>query len=1544
LIVYGVGENTFGDSQKQLQMKSFIPALKASLTGKNPSARLVAITYTTLLVLFCQPAGAQNFSVAHPSICLLGNTGVEWDPVSQNIKPRNVGANELNWDVFYGSGIPKIITPPTQVPGHCFAWSGNQPSTNFPFNKWITVPATSCNGVDGEYSCVGGWPGGVTFRYKFNLPANTLLHLKWSIWASDWVQNIMVNNKMAYDSKVSPTGFAWNRATPVDFSWCDFKAGYNEILVYVRTANWGPSTPAACRVVGLKVESWGCGNVGSILGNTLVCAGTLNCYSATPHYVNLGYAQGTYTWTKPPGWPGGPQNNSTSGTLCATSGTNSGVITAMAYNPVWTGGNMTFTYYCLATHALSVTVVPPMTITPSSSGTLVCSGTPLTLTGSGATSYAWYAPGIANPVSTSPVLVINTSATGTYNYTLTGITANNCQYKKIFAFTVIPSPPVGIVASPTAICTGQCAVLTATGAVTYTWLTVPTTTVNPITVCPTVTTVYSVTGKGQNGCAKTATIALTVSQTPVISASANPTVVCAGDPVSLTASGGNNYTWSPGGSNSNPVVVNPMSTIVYTALGTLTNVCVGKGTVQVIVLQPPVVTVNPPQICTGISNTLTATGASAYNWTVGTTIPTHSTNTHTISVSLTSATPYTVCGQAQNNTCTACFFGTLTLGQPIPIVANNVTLCTNAGSCAVVSATTTQSAPATFTWFSGPPPGTVSAIGGTASVCPPSSLVYTVSATSTVSGCPNTATMAVTVATACCSQPTTGLTRITVLNALLPGATSYILDNSIVLTGNATIQNSEVWITPGVKITVPAGLTLHLNNAHLFACGDKMWQGIEVLDGGRVTTPQLQNSAITSFIEDAETAIDLSNISGTFSGPALDIEQIIFNKNYIGIRISNSSPAVTSLPLGINGCVFISHNVPFTTHPNPFSWPNAHVTGGLRTAINTTASLQPPYLNLGPPVNLKAPYTSQPGHIGIKIEDIGDPAAFVTSPGVEWGITYPGINITNDFNLFDGLGHGVDIRDANVTTINNVFQNMQTYTTSSYPNGFGGDGIHHEVTALMNTRLSLNGTKGVDLGNRFWDCYDGIDAKNVYELTAANCIFRSTLDKTNAFSLLSWPGITGIRNETNRFNFTVANSEFNNLIFGIYFTTPFGTPQPFCMNGTNTVTGVYADRLLIDQNYFGAQITSSTTILNEYMFYAMVLWSPNVSGWTNSGNNSSVVSNRLDRVFRGMYINSLEDHPLSVVGNSIYVIDNFVHGNPDPGVGIWLKNSTDQKTIASNTLHGQSSVWPNKTSLVWCENNQGNTLQSYPRVFCNYTYESNYGFEFDGDNSTALWEGNKMCKHYAGLALVNNGVIGMQGSSTSASDNYWEYAPPCDPWATPAAFWETFCDNSDPMLSPLWVWAPTVPPVPAGYWPTSNGFVGPPPASAYNFPASIFTVNAHNMSNIDCYLSQYPPVPGWRNSNITDVGFGQEQIDENIGITISPNPTSGIVNIKCRENSSLLLSAQVFELTGKKVLEVASSPDGIETLDISDLAPGIYLLSIEGNDGRIYRRKLIKTD
>ena len=101
--------------------------------------------------------------------------------------------------------------------------------------------------------------------------------------------------------------------------------------------------------------------------------------------------------------------------------------------------------------------------------------------------------------------------------------------------------------------------LTATGGTTYVWSNGATS--QSITVSPTVTTTYIVTGFA-NGCQNTDTITVFLVDDGVTVNAGNDAEICQGESIILTATGGSTYEWNTGETTAS-ITVNPTTTTTY---------------------------------------------------------------------------------------------------------------------------------------------------------------------------------------------------------------------------------------------------------------------------------------------------------------------------------------------------------------------------------------------------------------------------------------------------------------------------------------------------------------------------------------------------------------------------------------------------------------------------------------------------------------------------------------------------------------------------------------------------------------------------------------------------------------------------------------------------------------------------------------------------------------------------------------------------------------------------------------------------------------------
>jgi hypothetical protein len=168
-------------------------------------------------------------------------------------------------------------------------------------------------------------------------------------------------------------------------------------------------------------------------------------------------------------------------------------LVAGVYNYTLTSG------ICVLTQSVNVQQPAPINLTTSSSNSVLCEGQTATLTVSGATTYSWSGGSATASIAVSPSVTTNYLVTGTLN----GCPSTATVTQVVSVFTLNAS------SSPTLLCEGETATLSASGALTYTWTGISSG--SGVAVNPSITTVYTLNANNSDGCLKTTTLAVDVS-------------------------------------------------------------------------------------------------------------------------------------------------------------------------------------------------------------------------------------------------------------------------------------------------------------------------------------------------------------------------------------------------------------------------------------------------------------------------------------------------------------------------------------------------------------------------------------------------------------------------------------------------------------------------------------------------------------------------------------------------------------------------------------------------------------------------------------------------------------------------------------------------------------------------------------------------------------------------------------------------------------------------------------------------------------------------
>jgi hypothetical protein len=491
-------------------------------------------------------------------------------------------------------------------------------------------------------------------------------------------------------------------------------------------------------VIGTDVN--GCTNTAQVIvtvdalptvvagSNQTVCAGTA---------VTLtGSGASTYAWN----------NNVQDGVAFTPASTQTYTVTGTAANG------------CTNTAQVQVSVNALPTVV-AGSNQAVCAGTAVTLTGSGASTYAWN-NNVQDGVAFTPA--------STQTYTVTGTDANGCTNTAQVQVSVNALPTVSGGQS-LSVCQGANVILNGSGAQTYSW---NNGVLNAVPFVPATTQTYTVTGTAANGCTNTAQVTITVNPIPTIFGGSSQTI-CAGNSTTLNATGANNLSWSGGVQNGVPFI--PLATQTYTVSGTSPSGCQGTAQVTITVINNPIVSAGVNQtVCPGTSVTLTGTGALTYAWNNGI--------QNGVSFVPSTTQTYTVTGTAANG-CSDTSMVTVTVSV-IPSVnaGQNVSICP--GDSVLLVATGASS----YTWSGG--------IQNSVYFTPISTQTYTVTGIDAL-GCSNTDSVTVVV-----NSPTTSTLNETACNSFTLNGQTFTQSGTYlqVIANNAGCDST---ITLNLTINLP---------------------------------------------------------------------------------------------------------------------------------------------------------------------------------------------------------------------------------------------------------------------------------------------------------------------------------------------------------------------------------------------------------------------------------------------------------------------------------------------------------------------------------------------------------------------------------------------------------------------------------------------------------------------------------------------------------------------------------------------------------------------
>lgn len=283
---------------------------------------------------------------------------------------------------------------------------------------------------------------------------------------------------------------------------------------------------------------------------------------------------------------------------------------------------------CTTEDSVLITVYQPSPTSVTPTDSTICAGSPLTLQATGGEVYEWMENGVLLPETGSSITVSpGLSSSYTVNIISTSCSTNDSY---VIPITVNDAPDVAT-RTDTVICTGASVQLTTTSAngTTFSWT--PATGLSDANVLspiatPTMTTRYIVTVDNGSGCTSQDSVLISVNQRLPGSVTPADTVICAGAPLVLQATGGDVYEWQENGvllpQTGDQITVSPTLASTYT-VNIINSVCSTNESFTIPVTVNAIADVNTladTTICNGASVQLqtSSVNGTTFSWTPAT--------------------------------------------------------------------------------------------------------------------------------------------------------------------------------------------------------------------------------------------------------------------------------------------------------------------------------------------------------------------------------------------------------------------------------------------------------------------------------------------------------------------------------------------------------------------------------------------------------------------------------------------------------------------------------------------------------------------------------------------------------------------------------------------------------------------------------------------------------------------------------------------------------------------------------------------------------------
>lgn len=253
--------------------------------------------------------------------------------------------------------------------------------------------------------------------------------------------------------------------------------------------------------------------------------------------------------------------------------------------------------------------------------TISCKNTLVQLKAAGAETYSWLpVVGLDNPAISNPLANIISNI----QYRVSGITLAGCVVEDSIAIRILETPPINLFPADPTVCGLDTLQLFAQGGLTYQWS--PAINLNNPNISNPIATVrssitYNIKVTHQNGCIELDSLSIKWRESPEFDISPKNGLICKGDSIQITASGGDIFLWKPALGLNNletpSILVRPTETMTFQVL-VINNECRDSAEMNAVIrINPPpslILSKSGDLSCEVANVQIFASGASSYLW------------------------------------------------------------------------------------------------------------------------------------------------------------------------------------------------------------------------------------------------------------------------------------------------------------------------------------------------------------------------------------------------------------------------------------------------------------------------------------------------------------------------------------------------------------------------------------------------------------------------------------------------------------------------------------------------------------------------------------------------------------------------------------------------------------------------------------------------------------------------------------------------------------------------------------------------------------------